>query len=90
MKYAIFRTSSFKKAYKKLLPTDQELVLTIVFKLANGENLDEKYKDHLLIGNYKGCRECHIKPDLLLIYKINNDEVELVLVEVGKHAKLFK
>lgn len=90
MKYAIFRTSSFKKAYKKLVPTDQELVLTIVLKLANGENLDEKYKDHLLIGNYKGCRECHIKPDLLLIYKINNDEVELVLVEVGKHAKLFK
>lgn len=90
MKYAIFRTSSFKKAYKKLLPTDQELVLTIVLKLANGENLDEKYKDHLLIGNYKGCRECHIKPDLLLIYKINNEEVELVLVEVGNHAKLFK
>ena len=90
MKYAIFRTSSFKKAYKKLLPTDQELVLSLVLKLANGENLDEKYKDHLLIGNYKGCRECHIKPDLLLIYKINNDEVELVLVEVGKHAKLFK
>ncbi|MBN2833034.1 MAG: type II toxin-antitoxin system YafQ family toxin, partial [Campylobacterales bacterium] len=49
-----------------------------------------KYKDHLLIGNYKGCRECHVKPDLLLIYKINNDEVELVLVEVGKHSKLFK
>ena len=90
MKYAIFRTSSFKKAYKKLLPTDQELVLSLVLKLANGENLDEKYKDHLLIGNCKGCRECHIKPDLLLIYKINNDEVELVLVEVGKHAKLFK
>lgn len=90
MKYAIFRTSSFKKAYKKLLPTDQELVLSLVLKLANGENLDEKYKDHLLIGNYKGCRECHIKPDLLLIYKINNDEVELVLVEVGKHAQLFK
>lgn len=90
MRYSIFRTSSFKKAYKKLTSTDQELVLTIVLKLANGESLDEKYKDHLLIGNYKGCRECHIKPDLLLIYKINNNEVELVLVEVGKHAKLFK
>ncbi len=90
MKYAIFRTSSFKKAYKKLTLSEQELVLSIVLKLAYGESLDEKYKDHLLIGNYKGCRECHIKPDLLLIYKINNDEVELVLVEVGTHAKLFK
>ncbi|WP_060826360.1 type II toxin-antitoxin system YafQ family toxin [Sulfurospirillum cavolei] len=90
MKYAIFRTSSFKKAYKKLSSSEQELVLTIVLKLAQGESLDEKYKDHFLIGNYKGCRECHIKPDLLLIYKINNDEVELVLVEVGKHSKLFK
>ena len=90
MTYTIFRTSSFKKAYKKLTSPEQELVLAIVVKLANGETLDEKYKDHLLIGNYKGCRECHIKPDLLLIYKINNDEVELVLVEVGKHSKLFK
>ena len=90
MTYTIFRTSSFKKAYKKLTSPEQELVLAIVVKLANGETLDEKYKDHLLIGNYKGSRECHIKPDLLLIYKINNDEVELVLVEVGKHSKLFK
>lgn len=90
MKYSIFRTSSFKKAYKKLSSLDQELVLEIIVKLANDESLDEKYKDHLLIGNYKGCRECHVKPDLLLIYKINNNEVELVLVEVGKHAKLFK
>ena len=55
MKFAIFRTSSFKKAYKKLTSSDQELVLTIVLKLAQGESLDEKYKDHLLIGNYKGC-----------------------------------
>lgn len=90
MKYSIFRTSSFKNAYKKLHVSNQELVLTIVAKLANGEVLDEKYKDHLLIGNYKGCRECHLKPDLLLIYKINNDEVELVLVDVGKHSSLFK
>lgn len=90
MKYSIFRTSSFKKAYKKLSLIDQELVFEIIIKLANDESLDDKYKDHLLIGNYKGCRECHVKPDLLLIYKINNDEVELILVEVGKHSKLFK
>ena len=56
MKYSIFRSSSFKKAYKKLHASDQELVLSIVAKLANDEVLEEKYKDHLLIGNYKGCR----------------------------------
>ncbi len=90
MKYSIFRTTSFKKAYKKLSLFDQELVLDIVAKLANGETLEEKYKDHFLLGNFKGCRECHIKPDLLLIYRINNDEVELALLEVGKHSKLFR
>jgi len=90
MKYSVFRTASFKNAYKKLHASHQELVLNVVAKLTNGEVLDEKYKDHLLIGNYKGCRECHLKPDLLLIYRINHDEVELVLVEVGKHSSLFK
>jgi len=69
---------------------DQELLLEIIAMLANGETLEEKYKDHFLSGNYKGCRECHVKPDLLLIYKIDHGEVELVLVEAGSHAKLFK
>lgn len=69
--------------------SQQDLVLDIVTKLANGENLEEKYKDHLLIGNFKGCRECHVKPDLLLVYKINENVLELTLVEVGSHSQLF-
>lgn len=88
--YEIFRTSSFKKDYKKLTTADKEILKDVVTLLANGETLDTKYKDHNLIGNYLGCRECHLKPDLLLIYRVENDILELALTRVGSHAKLFK
>lgn len=88
--YEIFRTSSFKKDYKKLSASDKEILKKIVTVLANGEVLDTQYKDHQLIGNYLGCRECHLKPDLLLIYRITNDILELALTRVGSHSKLFK
>lgn len=89
MKYEIFRTASFKKGFKKLSTKQQDDVLLVIEKLANAEVLEPKYKDHQLIGNYKKCRECHIKPDLLLIYRINENILELALVEVGSHAELF-
>jgi mRNA interferase YafQ len=88
--YEIFRTTTFKKDYKKLSSNNKNLLKTVVLKLANKEILDEKYKDHKLIGNYIGCRECHIKPDLLLIYRINDNILELALVRVGTHSDLFK
>ncbi len=87
--YKIFRTSSFKIDYKKLNAKEKELLKTIVTKLANADVLEEKYKDHSLIGNYLGCRECHVKPDLLLIYRIDDDVLELALVRAGSHSKLF-
>ncbi len=86
----IFRTNSFKKDYKKLNSKDKELLKEVIIKLASGEELDIKYKDHKLIGNFVDCRECHIKPDLLLIYRINNDILELALTRVGSHSSLFK
>jgi len=88
--YKIFRTKSFKKDYKKLTKNEKDLVKNIIIKLANGETLEEKYKDHKLIGDYLGCRECHIKPDLLLIYRYNDNILELALVRVGSHSELFK
>ena len=88
--YTIFRTSSFKKQYKKLSALDKELLKEVIVTLANGKDLDEKYKDHKLIGNFKDLRECHVKPDLLLIYKKNDDILELALVQVGSHSSLFK
>jgi len=87
--YTIFRTTSFKKDYKKLTKSNQLLLKDVIKKLAEGEVLDATYKDHKLIGNYLGCRECHIKPDLLLIYRINNDILELALTRVGSHSDLF-
>lgn len=90
MKYNIFRTNSFKKGFKKLSTKNQDLVLDIVGKLANGTALEKKYKDHLLTGNFRSCRECHVKPDLLLIYRIQEDIIELTLVEVGSHSGLFR
>ena len=88
--YNIFKVSSFKKDYKKLNHTEREALKSVIKILANGDTLEEQYKDHKLIGNYLGCRECHVKPDLLLIYKIDNNILELALVRTGNHSKLFK
>lgn len=61
----------------------------VVNKLLNQEILEEKYKDHKLIGDYEGCRECHIEPDWLLIYYIENDILTLTLSRTGTHSDLF-
>jgi mRNA interferase YafQ len=89
VKYDIFRTASFKKGFKKLSSKHQEEVFVVIEILANGDLLPQKYKDHSLSGNYKGCCECHVRPDLLLIYRINEGVLELTLVEVGSHSDLF-
>ncbi len=87
--YKIFRTTSFKKDYKKLSNKEKVLLKSVVKTLAEGKSLDEELKDHKLIGNYLGCRECHVQPDLLLIYRIDNNILELALVRVESHSKLF-
>ena len=55
--------------------------------LANGKKLETKYKDHSLLGEYRDCRECHIEPDWLLIYKLTG--YELILIRTGTHTDLF-
>ena len=57
--------------------------------LANSETLPPKYRDHNLTGNFIGCRECHIEPDWLLVYKINKNELELILLHTSSHSNLF-
>lgn len=86
----IFRTSGFKSDFKKLNDDDKEKLRAILTTLVNGLELEQKYKNHPLIGNYNGCMECHIKPDLLLIYKIEHPINELQLVRISSHAQLFK
>ena len=69
---------------------DLSLLNQVVTKLANKETLEPKYQDHALIGNYADFRECHIKPDWLLIYSVDDDELELFLFRNGTHSDLFK
>ena len=75
MKYTVKLTSQFKKDYKNAIKRHLpiELLDEIIKALANGEALPEKNRDHPLNGNWKGHRECHIQPDWLLIYRIEDD-----------------
>ena len=88
MLYDIFFSKQYKKSFAKLSKNDQNLTDEIVYKRANGIKLEPKYKDHALSGAYEGFRDCHIKPDLLLIYKINKNALELYLADLGSHSKL--
>ena len=89
MKYQLDRSNSFKRSFKKRKLTDEEEsnYIEVLYKLLNGEELPRKYKDHSLKGNLRDYRECHIKPDLLIVYKINGDILELV--DIGTHSYLF-
>ena len=88
-KYSITFSKQFKKDFKKINKDDKIILKNIVDKLANNETLDSKYKDHALKGNYIGFRECHIKPDLLLIYRKRDDILELYLASLGNHNNIF-
>jgi mRNA interferase YafQ len=59
----------------------------ILDKIISGQELEAQYRDHLLVGQYRGTRECHIEPDWLLIYELAQNEV--VLIRTGTHADLF-
>ncbi|MBO5260761.1 MAG: type II toxin-antitoxin system YafQ family toxin [Coprococcus sp.] len=91
MKYKIVPTSKFKKDLKTIIKRgyDINLLDSIVTKLANGEALEPKHRDHNLTGNYIGKRECHITPDWLLIYEYDNDTLYLYLTRTGTHSDLF-
>ena len=69
---------------------DVTLLDAVVEELCQGNPLDDKYKDHLLKGEYAGFHECHIKSDWLLIYLIEEDVLTLTLVNTGSHSDLFK
>ncbi len=89
--YRIVATGKFKKDLKTIIKRgyDMKLMDEVVTKLSNGEKLPEKNKDHALVGNYVGKRECHITPDWLLIYEIDNGELILYLTRTVSHSDLF-
>jgi len=86
----IRQTTQFKKDAKRMGKRGKNFLefKGIISKLACGIQLELKYYDHILVGQHRGTRECHIEPDWLLIYEITDDE--LILVRTGSHADLFK
>ena len=91
MKYEVKFTTQFKKDLKlaKKQNKDIDVLFSVIEQLAQGKQLDEKYRDHDLGGTYKGCRECHIDPDWLLIYETKDDVLVLLLYRLGSHSQLF-
>lgn len=92
MKYNLVLTGKFKKGLKlaKKRGLDIKLLEDIVDKLQNGIPLEDKHRDHELKGKFKGFRECHIQPDWLLMYLIEDDVLVLTLVDTGTHSDMFK
>ena len=90
MTFGLARTKKFKRSFKKLRlkDGDEAIYIDVVSKLLNGIPLDKKYKDHFLKGNPEQYKECHLKPDLLLIYRVYKDEVQLI--DIGSHSELFE
>lgn len=87
----VVASGKFKKDLKLAIKRGYNMTLMdeVVTSLSNGEILPLKYRDHDLSGDYKGCRECHITPDWLLIYEIIEDELVLYLTRTGTHSDLF-
>ncbi|MCC8102443.1 MAG: type II toxin-antitoxin system YafQ family toxin [Lachnospiraceae bacterium] len=90
--YTVKFTTAYKKSYKlmKKRGLDISLLDDVVDKLRQGKQLDEKHHDHELSGKFAGFRECHVKPDWLLVYLIENDILTLTLVDTGTHSDIFK
>lgn len=89
--YEVKFTTKFKKDYKKIIKQGYDITLlkSVVSLLAENKQLPQKYKDHALNGNWIGHRECHVLPDWLLIYKVDNDILVLTLTRTGSHSELF-
>jgi len=87
---AIRRTSQFKLDAKRMQRQgrDLEKLKSVLASLVEGEELTPEYRDHVLVGQYRGTRECHLEPDWLLIYELA--ETEIVLIRTGSHSDLFK
>ena len=85
-------TNQFKKDFKLAQKRGFDLseFETVVNKLRNREPLEERFKDHLLSNNWKNQREFHLRPDLVVIYFIRQNELILEMVRMGTHSDLFK
>lgn len=92
--YGIVRTKAFERSYGKLKQSGvKEQVINdvrnVIDVLASGKSLSAKHRDHKLTGYFHGYRECHVRPNLLLIYQIDHGNLVLILVDIGSHPYLF-
>ncbi len=89
--YEIKPTGRFQKDLKRVQKRgyNLDLIKYVIKKLSKGEQLEAKYRDHSLSGNFSGCRECHITPDWLLVYEIDDGNLILYLTRTGTHSDLF-
>ena len=91
MKRDVIWTTQFKRDYKKAMKRhlDIDLLDSIIRVLSRGETLPEKHRDHELTGNWTGYRECHIQPNWLLVYRIDDGVLVLTLARTGTHSDIF-
>jgi len=89
MALTIRQSTIFRRDVKRLRRQGVDLskLETVIMALVAQEPLDDRYRDHALVGNWQGFRECHIQPDWLFIYRIESDELQLA--RTGSHAALF-
>ena len=89
--YEVVLSNRFRKDLKLAAKRGCDLALlnSIVDRLAQGETLPAKHRDHSLTGDYIGFRECHIQPDWLLIYQVARETLILKLIRTGTHSDLF-
>ena len=90
MKYAVRKTSRYKKSLKRMLRRGKDIkkISAVVRMLANGETLPPQYCDHALVGDIVGFRDCHVENDWVLIYKIQDNVLILTLADTGTHSDL--
>lgn len=90
--YRVRFSTTYKKSIKKIRKSGNIKIQEVDFVvniLVSGKKLPDKFRDHKLQGEFKEYRECHARPDLLLVYQIQDDVLILLLVNIGSHAELF-
>lgn len=88
----VFRSKQFEKSLKKILSAGKVRIAEVeatILLLLEEKPMPIKYRDHALNGEYAKYRECHIRPDVLLLYYIEGNRLVLVIADIGSHAQLF-
>ena len=90
--HTLYLSAKFKKDYKKLKRNadfKREELEKVLNVLASGNALEYKYQNHKLTGDFADCYECHVQPDVLLVYTTNKEKLRIELIRLGSHAELF-